>query len=275
MSKETGLKSIAEGRSDILKIDPRKLQIKAGWNNRNFDDPANIEHVDMLAQSIKEVGVKEPLTVYWENNTAWVSDGECRLRATLRAIEVYKADIKTVPVKTEDRYANEADRLFSQQLRNSGKPFTPLENAKLYKRLIDLGWQAKDIALKSGVTPSRISQTLALLTLPVPVQEMVVAGTVSASLAVQKVKEHEGNPAKATQELRDAVVVAQQEGKTRAMPKHMGEGKEKVDTKANYKTVLKEAFDNSDIDNEFAEDDFAVIKMPKEHWEKVRELLKL
>ena len=33
----------------------------------DFSDPANKEHVEFLARSIAEVGVKEPLKVTWED----------------------------------------------------------------------------------------------------------------------------------------------------------------------------------------------------------------
>ena len=103
-------------------------------------DPTNVEHIDMLAKSIAEIGVKKPLVVYWEDGKAYVSDGHCRLMAAIRAIEVYKAEIKTVPVVTDDRYANEADRIFGQIVHNQGKPFSQLEQAKVFKKLVDLGW---------------------------------------------------------------------------------------------------------------------------------------
>jgi hypothetical protein len=33
-----GLRSISEARSDIYKVDPRKIHVKAGWNGRDFSD---------------------------------------------------------------------------------------------------------------------------------------------------------------------------------------------------------------------------------------------
>src|SRR5882672_7451651 len=144
MASKSGLASLSEGRSDLLRIDPRKLVIKDGWNSRDMTDPTNIEHVEQLALSIAEVGVKQSITVYWENGTAYVTDGHIRLLAVMKAIKT-GADIKTVPVKGEDRYSNEADRIFSQIILNSGKPLSQMEQAKVFKRLLDLGWQQQDI----------------------------------------------------------------------------------------------------------------------------------
>jgi ParB family chromosome partitioning protein len=269
---KTGLKSIAEGRSDIFRVDPRKLKIKEGWNSRDFSNPDNIEHVDMLAQSIAQIGVKEPLTVYWEDGQAWVSDGESRLRGVMRAIQNYKADIKTIPVKTEDRYANEADRLFSQQIRNAGKPFTPMEQSKLFKRLLDLGWAQKDIAAKSGISASRVSQLLDLLTMPEPIKRMVTQGQVTATMAVAAIKEH--NPNKAVEILNDAIVTAKSEGRTRALPKDSSDIKRTPTAiMKDALTYIKDAFESSEIDN--SADDVAVIRMPADQFEAIRNALKL
>ena len=267
MAKTTGLASLSEGRSDLFKIDPRKIQIKAGWNGRDMSDPTNKEHVDTLAKSIAEVGVKEPITVYYENNTAYVSDGHCRLLGAMRAIEQYKAEIKTILVKTEDRYANEADRVFSQILRNSGKPFTALEQANVFKRLLDLGWHQQDIARKSGFSNGRVSQILDLLTLPEGVKSMVIAGQVSPTMAVQTVKAA-ATPTAAETELQKGWAKATAEGKTKVKPSHM-EG----ETKVNVKAAVKDAFEYADIDD--SDDEVVVVKFPADKWEVIRKILEL
>ena len=267
MAKTTGLASISEGRSDLFKIDPRKIQIKAGWNGRDMSDPLNIEHVDTLAKSICQVGVKEPITVYWENGQAFVSDGHCRLLGSMRAIEHYKAEVKTVLCKTEDRHSNEADRIFSQILRNSGKPFTALEQAKVFKRLLDLGWQQADIAAKSGYSNGRVSQILELLTLPEGVKSMVIAGQVSPTMAVQTVKAA-ATPSKAEQDLKAGWATAQATGKSKVTAASMPDA-----PKINIKAAVKEAFEYCEVED--FHEDVVVIKMPIDKWEIIRKLCEL
>lgn len=274
MSKPaTGIKGLAEGRTDLFNVDPHKLKIKQGWNSRDFNDPANIEHVDNLAQSIAAVGVKQPLTAYFEDGEAWISDGECRLRAVFKAIETYKADIKTIPVRVEDRYANEADRLLNQYIRNTGKPFSAIELSNHFKRLLGMGWQAKDIAVKAGISPARVSQILGLQTLPEPVKEMVTKGQVAATTAVALVK-NEG-PSEAEKQLKQGWVTAQAEGSTKVLPKHMPtvEGSPPEST-VNTATLVKDAFEYSDVDTD-SEDQVAIIRMPIDKWRQIAERLKL
>lgn len=215
------IKDIAEGRTDVYKVDPRKIQIKEGWNSREINDPKNAEHVAELAASIKEVGVKKPLICYMEGDNVFVTDGHCRLQAVMHLIEA-GVEIKTVPVLPEDRYANEGDRIFSQIVHNAGKPLTSLEQAKVFKRLVDLGWQQKDIAAKAGITGGRVSQLLELNILPVILQKYIIEGKASANMVLNIYKKHKQNIDETILELNGAVKVAEEAGRSRALPKDTG-----------------------------------------------------
>jgi len=215
------IKELALKRSDIFYVDPHVLKVKPGWNARNADDPENREHILALARSIAQVGVQEALTVYRDANEIWLSDGHCRLAATFYAIDTLKADIKSIPVKTEGREANEADHVFSQILRNAGKPLTPYEAGTVYKRLVGYGWTVADIALKSGKSKASVDAALDLQGAPLQVQKLVASGKVSATLASETLKKE--GAAKATATLNNAVDAATQKGKARATKADIGE----------------------------------------------------
>lgn len=267
-SEKRGLSSISEGRSDILRVDPRKLHIKNDWNCRDISSAENKEHIETLMLSITEVGVREPLTVYWEDNKAWVADGHCRLLATMQAIK-NGADIKTLPVKSELRYSSDADRLFSQQLRNAGKPFTVLEQAKLFKRLLDFGWQQGDIAKKAGMSPARVSQILDYNTMPEGVKTMVQAGQVAPSTAMAVVKA-EGSKAEA--QLQQGLQQAQAEGKTKVMQKHVAEANGSA-PKVNKLSIFLDAMEYSDVNDD--DEEVCIIKMPMVKWNAIKDAFKL
>jgi hypothetical protein len=163
-------------------------------------------------------------------------------------------EIKTVPVMVEDRHSNEADRIFSQIVHNSGKQLTPLEQAKVFKRLTDLGWAQKDIAAKSGMSGGRVSQLLELLILPAILQKYIIEGKASATMVLNTYKKHNHNVDATIVELSGAVQVAEKQGRKRAMPKDTGgEGKEKSEGKQTLKAFLKEliatAYANEQIDD--------------------------
>lgn len=269
MAKTTGIAQFAQGRSDIHHVDPKLLVIEPGWNTRE-EGPELDAHIDMLAQSIAEIGVKTPISVKLIDSKLVVRAGHCRTRAALRAIEVYKANIKTVPVMPFDRYANDADMILDQVISNSGKPFTAIEQARVFKKLLDMGWQQVDIAKKSGLTNGRISQVLNLLTMPAPVQALVAAGTVSASLAQATVNGAE-NAQAATAALTLAAQTATSENR-KIKPADVGNPQQ--DTKR-HSGKISECFENSDIDNSDPDSGFVVIKMPLEDFEIIRGLFKL
>jgi ParB family transcriptional regulator, chromosome partitioning protein len=289
-----GLRGLSQGRTDIFKVDPRQLHVKPDWNGRDFSDPENRDYIQNLAMSIASVGIKEPLTVVWEDDRAWVINGECRLRA-VKMLIADGIDIKTVPVQSEDRFSNDADRLLSQIIRNSGKPFSLMEQAKVFKRLLDLGWEQSDIAVKAGMSNGRISQILGLLCLPESIKSMVVAGEVSAAMAQRTVATAPTQQA-AIQTLKDAVVTAKAVGKTRATPKHLrvnGEieiidgigivedGDDSDNNKKSARAVDKivfEAFEHATVDDEMSNDKgepVVVVTFPLKQWEKIVKALKL
>jgi len=221
------IKDIAKGRSDLYRVSINDLCVKDGWNSRILDDPENVEHIDMLAKSIAEEGVKQPLTVYMEDGKLYIEDGHCRYFAAQKAISEYGASSDMLlPVRMGDKDASEADRIFGQILRNSGKPLSPLEMATVFKRLVDLGWSDSDIARKAGVTRVYVGHLITLIEAPKEIIALVRAGLISATLAIETIKEY-GD--RAAELLKAAVALAIEKGKTRATKKHVkeaaGEGK--------------------------------------------------
>lgn len=275
------IKNVASGRGDLYKLDPKIIQIKEGWNSREATDPQNSNHIAELAASIKEVGVKKPLVCYMENEVVYVTDGHCRLQAVMRLIEE-GVEIKTVPVIVEDRHANEADRIFSQIVHNAGKPLTSLEQAKVFKRLIDLGWVQKDIAAKAGISGGRVSQLLELLILPAILQKYIIEGKASASMVLNIYKKHKQNVDETIMELNGAVKVAQEQGRTRAMPKDTGDegigasGVSKAGKSPSIKAVLKEIIEDAarqgNIDDS---EEMVTITMTEESYRAILDLLGL
>lgn len=260
MAKTTGLGSISEGASDLFKIDPRLLHVKNDWNVRDWSLQENVDHVEALAQSIMAVGVKQPLTIVWQDNKAWIDDGECRYRACMLAIE-RGAPLKTVPCRAADRHADLVERRFNRYLANTGKQFNQLETAKDFKYFLDQGWSQEDIAKKAGLSQGRVSQILATLTMPAPVKAMVAAGTVSVALAQQVHREHGDG---ATAVLQEGVEAAKADGVARVKPGHVG--------KPSIKKALTEMLDASDIDED--DEQCVVMKIPPEKWAIVKNLLR-
>ena len=213
-SKTGGLKALSTDRSDLFRLNPYNLTIKDGWNSRDMRDPDNQSHVDELARSITAIGVQEPLTVYMDGGKPVLTDGHCRLLATLRAIETYGAEIRSIPVKTEPRGSDEKDRLLSQIIRNGGKRLSPLEQGAVYKRLLNLGWTEAEIARRTGAQQIQVSRYINLQAAPEPVLELVATGQVSATLALETIQER--GDEQAAEVLTVAAETAKARGKKKA-----------------------------------------------------------
>lgn len=261
MSKKGGLASISQGSSDVHQIDPRQLHVKNGWNVRDWSLQENKDHIEQLSWSIGEIGVKQPLTVVWQDNKAWIDDGECRYRAVMLCIE-RGINVKTVPCRSAERIgANEVDRRFNRYIANTGKQFNQLELAQDFKWFLDQGWDQASIAKKAGLSQGRVSQILATLTMPQPVKALVAAGTVSTSLAMDVVRTEGENAGKV---LAQAAQTVKDEGGTTIKPSHVG--------KVNVKALIVDMLDAGDIDD--SDEECVVLKVSTAKWEALKAALK-
>jgi ParB family transcriptional regulator, chromosome partitioning protein len=141
---------------------------------RTFDDDA----LDELAESIKQVGLLQPVVVRAAGRGRYeLVMGERRWRASQRA---GLTEIGAIVKQTQDdELLRDAliENLHRQQL-------DPLEEAAAYQQLLDdFGATHEQLAQKIGRSRPHISNTLRLLNLPPAVQKRVAAGVLSAGHA--------------------------------------------------------------------------------------------
>ncbi len=142
---------------------------------RQIFDPEQIEE---LAESIKAVGLLQPVVVRPLDNHAYeLVMGERRLRASKQA------GMTRIPAIV--RPTEEADLLRDALLENIHRvQLNPLEEAAAYQQLLsDFGCTQEELAVKIKRSRPQISNTLRLLNLPAPVQKRVAAGVLSAGHA--------------------------------------------------------------------------------------------
>lgn len=251
-------------RGNIYEVDPRTLQIIEGFNSReDYGD------IDALKKSIIENGVRQPLRGYVENDQIWITDGHRRLRAVMQAI-AEGHEIATVPLLSEDRYASQEDYLLTQIVSNDGKPLTELEEAKVYRKLLNFGWSEDSIAKKTGRSVSTVRNRLMLASAPQQVQQMVAEGSLSPSVVVSEIRES-GNSQTTVDNLTEAVAEAKAEGKPKATSKHLDAVKEKAGKepkKVNIKKVLNELTTARVTQNTDGTVDLSAV--PSEVWQQIR-----
>jgi ParB family transcriptional regulator, chromosome partitioning protein len=246
---KSGIQGMAEARSDLFRINPDLIVVKEGWNARDFDDPDNQAHVEALALSIQEVGVKEPLTVYMEDGAPVLTNGESRWRA-IQLLKSRGVIIATVPVQTEAKHSSDADRLASQIIRNSGRPFSVLEQSQVYVRLLDYGMTEAQIAARAGVTTERIRQIVSLNAAPVATRKLVKEGRVSATV-VQRVIAKSQTAQEVNDKVRAAVAKAESQGRKRAAPRDFDRPRKPAAAPITPDTImtLAEMVQNGDVDS--------------------------
>jgi len=234
------LQDMALGRTDVYNLDPMLIQEEPGWNIRT-ESPELAAHIRQLADSIKEVGVQEPVTVYLKNDIPILTNGHCRLMACRLAISE-GAEIKSIPARAEARYANDADRVLSMLTRNSGKPLLPLEQAEVVKRLMALGWDKLAICMKSGFSGTHFDNLMNLSAAPEEVKDMVRGGQVAARTATDVIRKEGAE--EGTKTLQKAVETAKEAGKTKATAKHLPKPPEKPLLKAVPKASAGISYEN-------------------------------
>ena len=204
---------------------PEQIFVEPGWNERDWSDPKTEEHIERIKESILKNGYDQtqPIAVKKKKidgtDTVVLRDGEHRLRAALRAKqESGRADILLLAVSLSEGM-DEFDELALQARSNSGKPNTPLETARQVKRLKQMRPDANngDIAIAINKSRQTVDNALALLEMPIPIQQMVGNGEISATFAIAFVEEH-GD--RAVSLLKEKLAALRVEGKSKVTAKH-------------------------------------------------------
>ena len=155
----------------VANIRPGRLQPR-----RRFD----AEEVEALAKSIREKGVLQPILVRpiaGESGMYELVAGERRWRAA------QQAQLHEIPALV--RELTDRDTLEVALVENlQRQDLTAIEEARGYQRMIDdFRRTQEDVAEVVGKSRPHVANTLRLLTLPLPVQEMLEDGRLTAGHA--------------------------------------------------------------------------------------------
>jgi ParB family chromosome partitioning protein len=165
-------KNAAEISVDRIGPDPEQPR-------EEFDEDA----LDRLAESLKSKGQLQPIRVRWDEGRGSyiIICGERRWRAAQRGgLETMSAVIVDGPIGA-------GELLALQMIENCVREdLQPIEQAKAFRALIDLnGWSARQVARELGIVQSNVVRALALLELPVIVQDQVEQGALPPATAYE------------------------------------------------------------------------------------------
>jgi ParB family chromosome partitioning protein len=135
------------------------------------------DHIAELADSVRKVGVLQPIVVRPHSDGYQIIAGERRWRAA-RA-----AGLERVPVRV--MMCTETEALALALIENlQREDLNPIEEARGYRRLIDdYSMTQSELADRVSKSRSAVTNTLRLLDLPEDIQEMLYAGQLSAGHA--------------------------------------------------------------------------------------------
>lgn len=182
--------SIRDGRlkkDDLLKVRYQDLIVVPGFNERD-DNPRLRENDEELFQYIMAGGVIPPLEFRLnDEGGVEIVDGHRRHRAIGRAIAAGKPIewVKILPFT-----GNDLERTARLVTSNAGLSLTPLETARVYKRLAGYGLSPDEIAGQVAKTRAHVEQMLILANANHDVHQLVAAEKVSAAVAIDAVRKH-------------------------------------------------------------------------------------
>ncbi|KJL40293.1 MULTISPECIES: ParB/RepB/Spo0J family partition protein [Microbacterium] len=172
----------SDGQEDLVEvpgarlahIDPHDIVPNPRQPRTNFDP----EHFAELVHSVREFGVLQPVVVRLNEKGEYeLIMGERRTRA---AREAGLTSIPAIVRDTADEHLLR-DALLENLHRSE---LNALEEASAYQQLLeDFGITQEELATRIGRSRPQISNTIRLLKLPMPVQQRVAAGVLTAGHA--------------------------------------------------------------------------------------------
>ncbi|MEV8249923.1 ParB/RepB/Spo0J family partition protein [Microbacterium sp. NPDC076768] len=158
----------------LIQVDPNDIVANPRQPRTHFnpDDLAELVH------SVREFGVLQPVVVRKNSDNEYeLVMGERRTRAAR------EAGLDVIPAIVRD--TADEDLLRDALLENLHRSeLNPLEEASAYQQLLDdFGITQEELATRIGRSRPQISNTIRLLKLPVPVQQRVAAGVLTAGHA--------------------------------------------------------------------------------------------
>ena len=150
-------------------VDINLLDINPGQPRKAFDKEA----LEQLADSIREVGLLQPILVQRVEGRYRIIAGERRYRACRLA------GLKRVPV-VEREMSNEEVMLAALIENLQREDLNPMEEAAAIRQLMDTaGLTQEEAARRLGKSRPAVANTLRLLTLPAKLQKLVIEGSLS------------------------------------------------------------------------------------------------
>ena len=207
-------------RETLIKIS--RIEPNEGQPRKSFDE----ETLKELADSMKEYGILQPLLVKRKGGNFQIIAGERRWRAAKMA------GLKEVPVIV--REYNKQQSVEIALIENVQRAdLNPIEEALAYQQLMqEFGLKQEEIALRVSKNRATITNSIRLLKLAEPVQQLLISGEISSghARALLGLEDKEQQIALASQIIEKGLNVRQVEKLVKMMTKPQKDEKEKEES---------------------------------------------
>ncbi|WP_432263105.1 hypothetical protein [Cupriavidus sp. TMH.W2] len=221
---KNGMKESGASSGDLWAIDPFKIIVDEKYNVRERDDAYEAKVINLMESMLDpNVGFMRdsPLSVIVvKQNGADVivlKRGHRRLEAAKRAIEKGASFKVVYAVATQTNLAEE-DRIADLHHSNNGDKLSTYELSKVCKLLSLYLPDTAAIGKKLAIEKSYAEDLLLLIEGPFAIREHVRTGRITATFAIDMLKEH---GEKAADMIQQAIDRAKASGSTKASAKHV------------------------------------------------------
>jgi ParB family chromosome partitioning protein len=162
-------KAIVSDKDRIVELNLSQVQPNPDQPRTHFDEAA----IEELSESIKSVGLIQPIIVRKVGDGYQIVAGERRYRAVKLA---EKTTIRAIVIEANEEQNFSIALIENVQRQN----LDPIEEAKAYKVLINrFSLKQADVAHKVGKGRESVTNSLRLLNLPSEIQESLSSGNIS------------------------------------------------------------------------------------------------
>ncbi len=215
--KDAGAK---DQREKMWMVPFDKLVILPDFNVREHDSKRE-ERIERMSQDMEANGylLSKPMEVFVDDQgRIIVTDGHTRHESAARARSRGSDKLELIPAIPVPPGTTMKDLTLGLHRSNDGEKLSPLGLSVLVERLVkQFGLTPAETAKEMGISPKYAKQLLLLAEAPARVKELIMAGQVSATFAIQVLEEHGEN---ATEVLENSLAGAKAKGKKRATKKN-------------------------------------------------------
>lgn len=176
-NKKMAAPVVAEPILPVIRHEDGRIEIPIHQVQPNPEQPREVfdpKELAALSQSILNNGVIQPIVVEpVGDGTFLLHDGERRLRASKMA------GLKTIPAVISPALNGngQKERLIRALVANIQRAdLGPIEEARSYQKLIEMGYTRNQIGLELGISSARVASRLMLLLLDEPIQTLIEEG---------------------------------------------------------------------------------------------------